>query len=183
MRLASIVGLLVACDGGGEGDTGDTGGTTDDSKDTDSASDTNDTYHTGETGETGEPTVEEPVFSQEDGATGLRIELTYPGEVGAEDTVHIGIWNSGPARSGSYADRIVVSASFPKTVEKPLNYAEIGGTVYLAAYLDRGNNNYRYPGSDDLVLIYGPGDGTSWEIPLAEGKVTTGITLAFEDPY
>ncbi len=181
MRLLLPCLALLACDAGS--DTGDTGGDTYDRPDTDDTGDTQ--VDTSETGETGEDTPEPPELEWSIGTTGLRMELTYDGTVGSEDVVRVGIWTD-EYRAGSQLEKVDTSASFPKTLEvelPELGEAPFQYEVYIAAYIDRNNDHYHYPGPEDLVLVYGEDGITSWPILIKDGYLTTGVVLAFEDPY
>lgn len=160
----------------------DSGLETDDTGNTDS-------NESGETGETDDPTIE-PTWAFEDGTTGIRFDLVYDGTVGAEDVVRIGLFTSA-TRGGGPAQKVDVVAIFPKSVEVSIEVADFpppGGVdydaaAYVAAYIDRNNDHYHYPGPEDLVLIYGPGEGVSWGIPVYRNMLTTGATLTFKDPF
>ena len=189
MPHVAFASLLAACSG--EESTGSDGvpdwsidSGHDDSPDTDTSQ-----VDTGQP-ETGDTAVVEPTWAFEDGNTGIRFDLSYDGTVGSEDVVRIGLFTSAN-RSGGAKVKVDVTAIFPKSVEVPVSSldftaplgVEYDGAAYVAAYIDRNNDHYHYPGPEDLVIIYGPGEGESWAIPFYEGKLTTGAVLAFEDPF
>lgn len=180
--------LLLAC-------TGEDGASTDAAPDWGRDSGEADDTHTADTdtadtGDSGDTAAVEPTWAFEDGNTGIRFDLSYDGTVGGSDVVRIGLFGS-PNRSGGALTKLDVTAIFPKSIEVPISLAdfpapdgaEYDGAVYVAAYIDRNNDHYHYPGPEDLVIIYGPGGGLSWDIPVYRNKLTTGAELAFKDPY
>lgn len=184
--IASLI--LFAC-------TGDEGAPTDAApdwgRDSGEADDTSDTVaDSGDSGETGDTDVVEPVWAFEDGNTGIRFDLSYDGTVGGSDVVRLGLFAT-PNRSAGPVTKFDITAIFPKSIEVPVDVADFRASdglgydaaVYVAAYIDRNNDNYWYPGPEDLVLIYGEGGALSWVIPVNRNQLTTGAVLAFKDPY